>query len=146
MFRIKRNDTFQDKAEDILEDAGKSLNEFGREARHKADGAKKDMVKTLYSAAHTIRKEARDAHVSKDVRGHADSVAKNFERAAHYLNKRSYTDIGDDVTEGVKANPWRTLAIIFVVGLIIGLILRGDDAQQRATYEHPNAQDNYRRP
>jgi ElaB/YqjD/DUF883 family membrane-anchored ribosome-binding protein len=142
MFGSKRNDTIQDKAEDILDDAGKSISEFGREARHKADGAKKDMVKTLHSAAHTIRKEARDAQVSSDVRDHADNVAKGFERAARYLNKHSYEDIGEDVTEGVKANPWRTLAIIFVIGLIVGLILRGDDKPNYSTH----ATDNYRRP
>ncbi|MBE2267844.1 MAG: hypothetical protein IAE80_06400 [Anaerolinea sp.] len=140
MFGTKRNDTIQDKAEDFLEDAGKSISEFGREARHKADGAKKDMVKTLYSAAHTIRKEAREANASKDVREHADGVAKGFERAAHYLKKNSYEDIGDDVVEGVRANPWRTLAIIFIVGLVIGLLLRGGDQPQ------PQVQDNYRRP
>ncbi len=142
MFGSKRNDTIQDKAEDILDDAGKTINEFGREARHKAEGAKKDMVKTLHSAAHTIRKEARDANTSRDVRDHADNVAKGFERAASYLNKHSYEDISEDVTEGVKANPWRTLAIIFVIGLIVGLILRGDDKQSFSTH----ATDNNRRP
>lgn len=127
MFGTRRSDTFQDRAEDFFDDAGKNISEFGREARHRADSAKKDMVKTLHSAAHTIRKEARDAHVSRDVRDHADNVARGFEKAARYLNKHSYEDISDDITEGVKANPWRALAVIFVIGLIIGLILRGDN-------------------
>jgi ElaB/YqjD/DUF883 family membrane-anchored ribosome-binding protein len=131
VFGIRRSDTIQDKAEDLFEDAGKNLSEFGREARHKADGAKRDMVKTLHDAAHTIRKEARGGNVSRDVRDHADNVARGFERAAHYLNRHSYEDIGEDITEGVKANPWRTLAVIFVIGLIIGLILRGDDNPPR---------------
>ncbi len=143
VFGSKRNDTFQDKAEDFLDDAGKNLHEFGREARHKADGAKKDMVKTLHTAAHTIRKEARDADASREVRNQADSVAKGFERAAHYLNKHSYDDITEDVAEGVKANPWRTLAIIFFIGLVIGLILRGDDTP-RTTQAASN--ETYRRP
>ena len=141
IFETKRNDTIQDKAEDFLEDAGKSINEFRREARHKADSAKKDMVKTLHGAAHTIRKEARDAKVSREVRDHADGVAKGFERAAHYLNKHSYADISEDVTDGVKSNPWRMLALIFVVGLIVGLLLRGDDKQEISN----TATDNNRR-
>ncbi len=140
MFGTKRNDTIQDKAEDFLDDAGKSISELGREARKTAHDAKKDMVKTLHTAAHTIRKEAREANASKEIREQADSVAEGFERAAHYLKKHSYEDIGEDVVEGVRANPWRTLAIIFIVGLVIGLILRGGDQPQ------PQAQDNYRRP
>jgi len=101
------------------------------------------MVKTLHTAAHTIRKEARDADASREVRNQADSVAKGFERAAHYLNKHSYDDITEDVAEGVKANPWRTLAIIFFIGLVIGLILRGDDSP-RTTQAASN--ETYRRP
>lgn len=129
VFKTKRSDTLTDKAEDLIQDAGKSLSELGREAQGRAKDVKKDMVKTLHTAAHTMRKEARDAGASKDVRRQVDSVAKSFDRAAHYLNKHSYEDIGEDVVSGVRSNPWRLLAVIFVIGLVIGLLMRDNGGQ-----------------
>jgi ElaB/YqjD/DUF883 family membrane-anchored ribosome-binding protein len=125
----KQPETLPERAEELLEEAGKSLHELGREARHRADDAKVDMVKTLFNAAATLRKEAREAGATRDVRDQVDNVAKGFERAGTYLKRHSYEDIGEDVVEGVKTNPWRLLAVIFVVGLVIGLIMRGNQPQ-----------------
>lgn len=116
----------QDKAEQLASEAADSLREIGRGARDQADDVKKDAVRLLNDAADTIRKEAR-ARGSKQVKGGADDVAKSLEQAAHYLKRHSFEDMGEDVVETVKSNPWKTLGIIFVVGLIIGLIMRGGD-------------------
>jgi ElaB/YqjD/DUF883 family membrane-anchored ribosome-binding protein len=118
--------TISDRAEQFAEDAGESLREFGRLAYHRADDVKKEATKLLYGAADTIRREAREAGANREMRRNADEVAKGLERAAHYLKKRSYEDMGKDMTKNVSRNPWQTVAIVFVVGLVIGLLLRGE--------------------
>lgn len=133
MFGSSKNNDLQDRAEQIANDAADGLRDLGRSARGTADDVKKDAVKLLNNAADTIRKEARRAGASRDVRGGADDVARGLEHAAHYLKRHSFDDIGDDVTKTVAHNPWRMLGIIFVVGVIVGLILRGDDSPGHAS-------------
>jgi ElaB/YqjD/DUF883 family membrane-anchored ribosome-binding protein len=127
MFGSRKNDDMQDKADQIANDAADSLRELGRTARGTADDVKKEAVKILNAAADTIRKEARNAGASHEVRGGADDVALGLERAAHYLKRNSFEDMGDDVASSVKRNPWRSIGMIFVVGLVIGMLLRGGD-------------------
>ena len=113
-------------ADELREDATRELREFGREVRHKADDAKKDVVARLFDAADTIRREAREAKAGDDAEKAADNVAKGLEKAAHYLKRHSYEDMGDDVERAVKRKPMRALSIALVAGIVIGLILRGN--------------------
>lgn len=113
------------RVENITDEAAQELREFGRQVRGKADDAKKDVVGKLYEAAKTIRRETREAKPGKDAEKAADDVARGLEKAAHYLNRHSYDDMGDDVERAVKRNPMRALVVMLVVGVIIGLILRG---------------------
>lgn len=113
------------RVEDITDEAAQELREFGRQARGKADEAKKDVVGKLYEAAQTIRRETREAKPGKEAEQAADNVARGLEKAAHYLNRHSYDDMGDDVERAVKRNPMRALIIMLVIGVVIGLILRG---------------------
>ncbi len=127
----KKTHEFQDRAEEIANDASHSLRDLGRNARGTADDVKKDAVRLLNNAADMIRREAREAGASRDIRGGADDVARGLERAAHYLRRHSYEDMGEDMTTTVKSNPWRTMAIIFVAGIILGMMLRGDSRDDR---------------
>ncbi|MCC6614624.1 MAG: hypothetical protein IT320_14180 [Anaerolineae bacterium] len=111
--------------DELREEANRELREFGREVRSKADEAKKEVVARLFDAADTIRREAREANASKDAEQAADNVAKGLEKAAHYLKRRSYEDMGDDVERVVKRRPMRALGIALVTGIVIGMILRG---------------------
>jgi ElaB/YqjD/DUF883 family membrane-anchored ribosome-binding protein len=113
------------RVENVTDEAAQELREFGRQVRGKADEAKKDVVSKLYEAAKTIRRETREAKPGKDAEQAADNVARGLEKAAHYLNRHSYDDMGDDVERAVKRNPMRALVVMLVVGVIIGLILRG---------------------
>ncbi|MEO8396014.1 MAG: hypothetical protein ABI700_23665 [Chloroflexota bacterium] len=124
MFNHKQ-DTVTDTAERVADDAAKSFEELGREVHHHAETAKTDMVKTLYDAAKTLRKQARDTGAPNEVVGRVDDVATGFEKAASYLKHNSYADIGEDAVHKAKANPMQTMAIMLVIGVIIGLILRG---------------------
>jgi ElaB/YqjD/DUF883 family membrane-anchored ribosome-binding protein len=127
MFGNGKQKDLQARAEDIAADAADSLRDLGRNAHSSADDVKKQAVRLLNEAADSIRHEARQRGASKDVRGGADDVARGLERAAHYLKRNSYEDMGEDMTKSVQRNPWRMLGIIFVVGVIVGLILRGDN-------------------
>ncbi len=121
----RNGDHAADKAEQIVEEANKSIHELGREAHQKAETAKSDMVKTLYDAAKNLRKQARDAGASHEAREQIDDVADGFEKAASYLKHNDYGEIGEDAVKTVQRYPLQMMAIILVIGVIIGLILRG---------------------
>src|SRR3954453_2685454 len=115
MFNHKQ-DTVSERAERIADDANKSFEELGREVHHHAEHAKSDMVKTLYDAAKTLRKQAREAGAHSDVVDHVDDVAQGFEKAASYLKHNSYSDMGEDAVHKAKAYPLQTMAIVLVIG------------------------------
>ncbi|MDX2139972.1 MAG: hypothetical protein SF123_17935 [Chloroflexota bacterium] len=115
------------KLEALKDDAAQELREFGREVRHKANDAKKDVVSKLYDAAEGIRREVRESKASKDARHSADSVARQLEKAAHYINRHSFEDMGEDVEKIVRRPPVRIVLIALVVGLVIGLIMRNSN-------------------
>ena len=127
MFGNGKKKDVQGRAEDIAVEAADSLRDLGRNARSSADDVKKQAVRLLNEAADTIRRESRERGASKELRGGADDVAKGLERAAHYLKRNTFDDMGEDVAKTVQRNPWRTMAILFVIGVIVGLVLRGDN-------------------
>jgi ElaB/YqjD/DUF883 family membrane-anchored ribosome-binding protein len=102
------------------------LQEMGREIREKADDVREEVVRQLHNAAETIRKEVREAKVDGDLVNKADGIATGLEKAANYLNSRTVDELGGEAVEIVRKNPWRNLAIIFIVGLVIGIFLRRD--------------------
>jgi ElaB/YqjD/DUF883 family membrane-anchored ribosome-binding protein len=115
--------------EAFKDEVSKELRELGREARHKADSAKKDVVGKLYEAAESIRREVRDAKAGNDATESADKFAHGLEKAAHYLNRHSFDDMGEDVERAVKRNPMPMLLVVLLIGVVLGLILRGDGKQ-----------------
>lgn len=106
-------------------DALKNAAEWGREARKRAEDARKEAVKSLNAIAETLRKEAREKGAGRDVLGNIDDIAKGLERMANSLKRGSL----EEAARPPKPAPRRgltTLAIIFVIGVIIGLVLAGD--------------------
>jgi hypothetical protein len=122
----QKNGSVSEQAQQAADEAAKRWSELGREARKRADEAKKEAVKGLNSVAETLRRETREAGVSHEVSENVDQIAKGLEHAATYLRKHSYEDMGEDVKRVVRGNPLRTLTFIFIVGLVIGLLLRGN--------------------
>lgn len=114
-----------DEAEKVVDDAARSASEVGRELHHHAENAKSEMVKALYEAAKTLRRESREAGAGDEVQARIDDLAKGFEKAAGYLKRNSYGEIGEDAAQHVRRNPAQSLAVVFVIGVIIGLLLRG---------------------
>lgn len=115
-------------AEKIVDDVSKSVSELGREIHHHAESTKTDMVKALYEAAKTLRRETREAGAESNVQHRVDDVATSFEKAAGYLKRNSVSDIGEDAVKTAKRNPTQTMAILFIIGVVIGLLLRGGNS------------------
>ncbi len=136
MFNGKHNkgDDVKNKVEEILEEAGESLKDIGRDARKGADEIKSELVGQLNQTAKKIRKEARGRGVTGDALRQVDNVAKGMEKAAHYLYWNSFEEMGDDVEKTaqktVKNKPLQMLVIALIVGLVIGLLLRGNDRKE----------------
>lgn len=99
------------------------LQEMMREFHQRAEGVRVEAIKQLNNAAETIRREAREAGLSEPTTQRADDLAGGLEKTANYLNSRTVEDMGKDATEVVKENPWQTIGVIFIIGMIIGLIL-----------------------
>lgn len=116
------SEEFQSTVKEVSDD----LQEMGRELTKRANDVRKEVVKQLNNAAETIRKEAHDATDDTGARKTADEVAKGLEKAAHYLNNRSVEQMGTEASRVVRSNPLRTLFIAFAVGLLLGIVMRGD--------------------
>jgi ElaB/YqjD/DUF883 family membrane-anchored ribosome-binding protein len=101
------------------------LKEMGREFTSRAEDVRKEAVKLLHSAAEKIREEAHERSIGEDATRAADEVAVGLEKAAHYLNTRSVQEMGQDAKQVVQQYPVRTITIAVVIGILIGLILRG---------------------
>lgn len=113
-------------ADQVIEEIKKEASELGREIRQRAEDVKKETVKQLNNAAQTIRKEVREAKVDKEAVQKADELAKNLEKTAHYLNSHSVDQMGEQATRVVTKNPMRAVIVAFIIGFLLGLMLRGD--------------------
>lgn len=117
----------QEKVEDVAQDVTKELKELGRELRGRANDVRKEAAKQLNKTAETIRKEVRQAGADDDATQKADELAKGLEKAAAYLNSKSVEQMGTDATRVVQRYPLRAVFITFIVGLLLGMMLRGDN-------------------
>jgi ElaB/YqjD/DUF883 family membrane-anchored ribosome-binding protein len=126
-------DTNHNHVDDRLDEAAvriaKAASEWGRDARKRAEDLKTDVAKQLTGAAETLRREARDAKADTEALKHVDATAQHLEKAAVYLKNNSFEQMASTATKQVQQsnaeNPWRNLLIVLVIGIIIGLLLRG---------------------
>jgi ElaB/YqjD/DUF883 family membrane-anchored ribosome-binding protein len=116
-----------EKVQEVAQDVSKELRELGRELRGRANDVRKEAAKSLNSVASTIRKEVRDVGAGNEAMQSADELAKGLEKAASFLNSKSVEDMGGDATKVVQRYPLRAVFITFIVGLLIGIVMRGDD-------------------
>lgn len=114
-----------ERAERIASEANDTLREMRREARHQADEVRREAIKLLNNAAERIRREVRDMRAGSEVRENTDKIASGLERAANFLRRNPVENLTEDLQESSAAHPWRNLAIAFVIGLFIGMIVRG---------------------
>lgn len=116
-----------EKVQEAAQDVSKELRELGRELRGRANDVRKEAAKSLNNVATTIRKEVREAGAGDEAKQSADELAKGLEKAAAFLNNKSVEDMGGDATRVVQRYPLRAVFVTFIVGLLIGIVMRGDD-------------------
>jgi ElaB/YqjD/DUF883 family membrane-anchored ribosome-binding protein len=92
------------------------------EIRARAEAVKDAAANSLRSAADNIRQEIKKAKDS-DFAPQAEQLARGIEKTAQYLSDNSFEQMGEDVVETVRKNPWRALGLAFFVGMITGIIL-----------------------
>jgi len=112
-------------ANEVASEVADGLSELGRQVRKQADEAREEAVKGLNSIAETIRQQAREAGAHDDILRNADDVAAGLERAAQYLKANTVDDIREDAETRVRENPWMAIGLALIIGLALGLILRG---------------------
>ncbi len=112
---------------EMSQDIAEDVHELGRELRERAEDIRKEVVKQLQNAAATIRERAQESKNAREMLDVADTIAHNLEKAANYINARKLDEISQEATKVVKRNPWRITAIVFAIGVILGLFLRRDD-------------------
>ncbi len=120
----KAVDNVEQTVTQVSTDAARSAAEARRAMRESAYTVKESASDSLLNAAQNIRREALKSG-SEDVVRQAHMLARNMEKAALYLDSHTFEQIGTDATEVVKQNPWESLGVAALFGLIIGLLLSG---------------------
>ncbi|MEQ8675868.1 MAG: hypothetical protein RLP44_16630 [Aggregatilineales bacterium] len=114
-------------AEKIAEDVKEQVEHYGGELLEFAEKARNDVVKTMKSAASRIRKQVENSE--DDVKNGAETVAKKLEESAEFLSNISakqaekVTEQAEKVVEQAEQSGWKTLLVVFVIGLVIGWLL-----------------------
>jgi ElaB/YqjD/DUF883 family membrane-anchored ribosome-binding protein len=120
------NGSTEKRTEEIAQQAAQELRELRRELRNRAEDVRKETVKQLNKAAETIRKEAHESTAGGELKQSADDLAKGLEKAANFLNSRTVDKMGEDATRVVQKNPIRAVVIALIVGLLVGIMMKGD--------------------
>ena len=116
----------QNAAKDVSAEAAKAIADARRTMRESATMAKEKASDSLLSAADAIRNESLK-HENEEMQRQAQTLARGMEKTALYLDSRTLDQMSSDATEAVKQNVWQTLGIVFVLGLLLGLLFGGRD-------------------
>jgi len=113
-------------ADQVSSEAAKAIADARKAMRSSAAIAKEKASDSLLTAADAIRAESLK-HDNEELRNQAQTLARGMEKTALYLDSRTLDQMSSDATEVVKQNVWQTLGIVFVLGLLLGLIFGGRD-------------------
>lgn len=106
----------------VSTEAWRNVAEANRSMRESAYTVKDTASDSLLKAAENIRREAVKGGNDEVIR-QAHRLARGMEKAAVYLDSHTFEQIGSEAAETVKENPWQSLGIAFIIGLILGLLL-----------------------
>jgi len=112
-------------AEAKVQETVASAAETRRAMRESAYTVKETASDSLLTAAEGIRREALKSG-SDDVVRQAHQLARSMEKAALYLDSHTFEQISTDATDVVKANPWESLGLVFILGLVLGMMFGGN--------------------
>ena len=120
----KAQQTVQATVSQVSSDAERSAADARRAMRENAYTVKETASDSLLNAAESIRREALK-NGSEEVVRQAHQVARSLEKAALYLDSHTFDQISTDATEVVKQNPWQSVGVVFVLGLLLGMLFGG---------------------
>ena len=112
-------------ADHATQSAQNTLAETRRAMVENASIAKEKASDALLNAAQVLRDEAEKTNNEELVR-QAQHLATGIEKTALYLDSRTLDQMGEDAAEVVRDNPLQSIGIVFVFGLILGLIFGGN--------------------
>lgn len=109
-------------------EAKENLQELGRTLTDNANKVRLGIVDQLKDAVGAIQKEMDENAETWDTeaRERTKDVMNKLEVAAEYLEEHSVEDMEADAKEVVTQNVWLSLAIAFLVGVILGWLLSRD--------------------
>jgi len=120
----KLPDNMEQTVTQVSTDAARSAAEARRAMRESAYTVKETAADSLLTAAQNIRREALKGGNEEVVR-QAHQLARSMEKAALYLDSRTFEQISTDAAEVVKTNSWESLGFAALIGLIVGMLLSG---------------------
>jgi ElaB/YqjD/DUF883 family membrane-anchored ribosome-binding protein len=129
-------ETIEKARETVAPQIQQTFQQVGSDASHNADEARRMMKENAYTvkeaasdslltAAENIRREALKSGNEEIVR-QAHQLSRNMEKAALYLDGHTFEQIGHDATEVVKSNPWQSVGVVFLLGLVFGMLFGGN--------------------
>ena len=65
-----------------------------------------------------------DGHIIEDAKAPA-LVGVGVVGAASHVDSHTFDQISQDATEIVKENPWQSVGVVFIVGLLLGMLFGG---------------------
>ncbi len=105
-------------------DAARAAADTRRAMRENAYTAKEKASDSLLTAAETLRREALKGSSDEMIR-QSQQLARGMEKAALYLDSHTLDQMGEDASEVVRENVWQSIGIVFILGLLLGLLLGG---------------------
>lgn len=113
--------------EKIARDARDTLAALSKSFNKQANVAREKIVAQLQDAEQRIRQEIDKNKLDEDARAQVDTALNRLNEVKNYLEKHTVEQIEEHATTAVRQNVWRNLIIAFVFGLVLGLLLRGQD-------------------
>lgn len=130
----------KDTVNQVASQAKETANQVSSDASHAAADARRSMRDTAYTtkekasdallnAAEAMRQEALKGGSDEMIR-QSQQLARGMEKAALYLDSHTLDQMGVDASETVRQNVWQTIGIVFVVGLLLGLLFGGSGRER----------------
>lgn len=116
-------DRLRRRARRRMQEAREELERFSRRVREQA--ASEELGSDLEEVLDDLRHEVESLDTM--LRQRAENLVQDVEKQAKRVEVEIEAGL-DDATEAVRRNPWRVIFAALVLGLVIGILLRGRNA------------------
>lgn len=113
---------FKRKKKTPVEKARQDLEKQIRVVNKQAKQTRKEIANRLNQVAADLRSEL-DHLLNREEQKQANKLARDLETIAHNVEERAEKGLSD-VTESAQDNVWGTVLLTFIVGLVIGIVIK----------------------